>query len=46
MKPRKAKVVNPECLLYDQTVEIIAAEVVYIDQDNEHYIKGDLEFLD
>lgn len=33
-------------LLYGEVVDIIGEQVEYIDQDNEHYTKKDLEFLD
>ena len=46
MNTKRAKVINPECLLYGEEVEIIAEEVKYFDQDMEEYSKNDLEFLD
>ena len=45
MKTRKARVINDQCLLYGEVVEVIS-RVEYIDDDNEHYTEDDLEFLD
>ena len=40
----KAKVVNPLCLLYGETVDV-HRKVIYIDDDNEEYYEDDLKFI-
>ena len=40
----KAKVINPMCLLYGETIDV-HEKVVYVDEDNEEYLRKDLKFF-